>query len=254
MAATARLDLSDPAIAEAITKVRSDANEETFCVLGYEGKSKIVLKACAAGSAYGAMDAMEDDTVSYALLRITGTRDQESKTVKFVFICYVGPSVGGMMKGRVGGHKGDIKVMVGQSHVDLQTDEKSDLTEEEITTKLKKASGANYDLGSNAGGNYESKAGDIGRSAAAKYKELEKQTNIGPVVFEKHSKPKDYVTPVDLGGRPMVAPPTAAKANTVVRDEVAAAKTEKDAITEKEKADALAARTKDGGNQGGGGL
>ena len=44
----------------------------------------------------------------------------------------------------------------------------------------------------------------------------------------------------------MVAPPTAAKANTVVRDEAAAAKAEKDAITEKEKAAALAARTKDG--------
>jgi glycerol uptake facilitator-like aquaporin len=37
--------------------------------------------------------------VTYALLRITGTRDQESKTVKFVFICYVGPAVGGMVKG-----------------------------------------------------------------------------------------------------------------------------------------------------------
>jgi len=244
---TARLDLSDPELNEAIIKVRSDASPETFVTMGYEGKSKIVLKECGTGNAYAGIDDMEEEEVTYALLRITGTRDQESKTVKFVFICYVGPAVGGMVKGRVGGHKGDVKAMVGQSHVDIQTDDKSDVTEDAITAKLKKASGANYDLGSNAGGQYESKAGDIGKSAAAKYKALEKQSNIGPVVFDKGpAKPKDYVSPMDLGGRPMVAPPTAAKANTVVRDEKSAAKTEKDVVIERERAAALAARTKDG--------
>ena len=82
--------------------------------------------------------------------------------------------------------------------MDIQTDEKSELTEEAITTKLKKASGANYDLGSNAGGQYDSKAGDIGKSAAAKYRELEKLSNIGPVVFDKGpAKPKDYVSPME---------------------------------------------------------
>ena len=176
---TSRLDVSDPALADAIIKVRSDASPETFCTFGYEGKSKIVLKACGAGNAYSAVDDLADDAVSYSFLRITGTRDQESRTVKFVFLVYVGPSVGGMARGRVGGHKPYIKEMVGQSHVDIQTDDKSDLTEEAITTRLKKALGANYDLGSNAGGAYESKAGDIGKSAAAKYRELEKQSNIG---------------------------------------------------------------------------
>ena len=82
--------------------------------------------------------------VSYALLRITGTRDQESKTVKFVFITYLGPSVGGMARGRVGAHKPDVKALVGQSHVDYQTDDKDDLSEASLTDRLKKASGANY--------------------------------------------------------------------------------------------------------------
>ena len=127
---TARLDVSDPALADAVIKVRSDTSPETFCLFGYEGKSKIVLKECGTGSPYSAIDSMEDEVVSYALLRITGTRDQESKTVKFVWVVYVGPSVGGMARGRVGAHKGDIKAVVGQSHVDIQTDDKTDLTEE----------------------------------------------------------------------------------------------------------------------------
>ena len=122
---------------------------------------------------------------------MTGTRDQESKTVKFVFLMYVGPSVGGMARGRAGGHKPDVQELIGQSHVSQQTDDKDDITEAKITDMLKKASGANYDLGSNAGGKYESKAGDIGKSAAAKYKALEKESNIGPVVFDKYDKPKD---------------------------------------------------------------
>jgi hypothetical protein len=244
---TSRLDLSDKALADAILKVRSDASPETYCVFGYEGNSKIVLKDIGTGSCYECIDDMDEGSVSYALLRVTGTRDQESKTVKFVFICYVGPSVGGMQKGRVNGHKGDVKAMVGQSHVDIQADDKADLTEANITAKLKKASGANYDLGSNAGGAYESNAKSIGASAAAKYRELEKTSNIGPVVFDKGpAKPKDYVTPIDLGGRPTVAPPTQAKANTVIRDEKTAAQAEKDALVEKERLAALAARTKDG--------
>jgi hypothetical protein len=184
---TARLDVSDPALQEAILKVRSDAEPETFCIFGYEGKAKITLKECSSGNVYDALeDDLEDEEVSYAFLRVTGTRDQESKTVKFVFIVYVGPNVGGMQRGRVGAHKGDIKSLVGQSHVDFQTDEKEELSEASITEKLKKASGANYDLGSNASG-YESKAGDIGKSAAAKYKALEKESNIGPVVFNAKS-------------------------------------------------------------------
>ena len=69
-------------IKEAIRKVRSDADPETFLLLGYEGKAKIVLKACGTGNAYACVEDMDESEVSYALLRITGTRDQESKTVK----------------------------------------------------------------------------------------------------------------------------------------------------------------------------
>ena len=188
---TARLDLSDPALKEAIAKVRSDDHPATSCVFGYEGKAKIVCKSVGEGKCFDCLDDLEDSEVSYALLRVANTRDQESKTVKFVFICYVGPSVGGMQRGRVGGHKGDVKEMVGQSHVDIQTDDKDEISEQTITDKLKKASGANYDLGSNAGGTYQSKAGEIGKSAAAKYKELEKGSNIGPVIFDKYKKDKN---------------------------------------------------------------
>ena len=50
------------------------------------------------------------------------------------------------------------------------------------------------------------KAGAIGAKAAARYKELEKETTIAPVKYETFARPKE--TPIDLQGRPMVAPAT----------------------------------------------
>ena len=79
MGSTARLDLSDPAIKEALVAVRADSNPATYCVLGYEGKAKIVCKQVGEDSPYKAIDFMDDAEVSYALLRIAGTRDQEAR-------------------------------------------------------------------------------------------------------------------------------------------------------------------------------
>ena len=51
-----------------------------------------------------------------------------------------------------------------------------------------------------------SQAGAIGKKAAARYQELEKETTIAPVKYETFARPKE--TPIDLQGRPMVAPAT----------------------------------------------
>uniref|UniRef100_A0A7S4BJE2 ADF-H domain-containing protein n=1 Tax=Chrysotila carterae TaxID=13221 RepID=A0A7S4BJE2_CHRCT len=205
-------DVSAPELKEAIADVRSDATDTAWCLFGYEGKSKIVFERKGSGGVDEMVAALDDAKVSYCLLRVV-SGDQESKRVKFVFIAYVGPNVGGLARGRVGGHKGGVHELVGQSHVDIQTDDKDDLTEAVIKDKLAKAAGANYDLGSNASG-YETNAGNIKASAATNYKTLEKESNIGPVAYETFARPKE--TPVDLGGRPMVAAASAAKANTVM--------------------------------------
>merc|ERR1712178_598328 len=100
---------------------------------------------------------------------------------------------------------------IGQFHVDFQTEEADEFAVE-IPARITKASGANYDLGSNSSG-YETKAGSIKDSAASNYKSLEKEGNIGPVTYTTGALARE--TPVDLSGRPMVAPPTEAKKNVV---------------------------------------
>ena len=138
---TARLDISDPKLKEAVAAVRSDATADKYCIFGYEGKSKIVLKETGSGSMADMVDSLNDGEISYVLLRgeclkthptltqhpatrppllarraaarliaVEGGRDQESKAVKFSYVVYVGPSVGGMARGRVSSHKMDLKV------------------------------------------------------------------------------------------------------------------------------------------------
>jgi hypothetical protein len=101
---------------------------------------------------------------------------------------------------------------IGQFHVEIFADGLSDVNEAEVRTKIKKSGGADYDQGSNAGGSaYTTSAGDIKAQAKGTFLSKEKETNIGPVIFEKSALPQ--TTPIDLKGRPMVAPPTEAMRN-----------------------------------------
>ena len=61
-----------------------------------------------------------------------------------------------MAKGRSAGHKGDVSALIGQSHLQINADgDRDEFTQEEVADRIKKSSGANYDLGSNdGGGNY----------------------------------------------------------------------------------------------------
>ena len=132
--------------------------------------------------------------------------DQESKRPKFVVVQYNGPSLAGMAKSRAGSHKPEVDKIMGQHHVFFFADDPTDMTEDEVMTKIKKSSGANYDLGSNSKG-YESKAGEIKNQSKTMYLAKEKETNITkPVVFFEGALSK--TTPCDLSGRPTVAPPT----------------------------------------------
>jgi len=47
--------------------------------------------------------------------------------VKFVYITYTGPSVPGIAKGRAGAHRTDVEKLIGQSHLNFQTDDVDDL-------------------------------------------------------------------------------------------------------------------------------
>eukprot|EP00123_Amoebidium_parasiticum_P005353 comp16563_c0_seq1/m.14660 comp16563_c0_seq1/g.14660 ORF comp16563_c0_seq1/g.14660 comp16563_c0_seq1/m.14660 type:complete len:218 (-) comp16563_c0_seq1:426-1079(-) len=199
----------DPAVTEYVQDVRNDSTETNWAVFAVEGKS-VVAKAKGSTGREGLLEEFKNENVQYALLR-TISGDQESRRTKFVFITWIGPNVSALQKGKAATLKSTVVPVVGQFHIEVQTDDKKFLTEEEITKKLKAAGGADYDTGSNKGGAYKSESGSIKAKALQSYQEKEKESNIGPIKYVTSALPN--TTPVDLKGRPMVAPPSEAIKN-----------------------------------------
>ena len=54
------LALSDPDLGAAIARVRSDVAPDTYCLFGYEGRSKIVCKAVGAASVDKVVEQMDE--------------------------------------------------------------------------------------------------------------------------------------------------------------------------------------------------
>lgn len=187
----------DPAIAATVKDIRYDASATSWLSVVYEGKNKVVVGAKGDGDFDEFKASLKDDAATFGFVRMV-SGDQESKRVKFIFVVYLGPSMGMMSKSRVTIHKPVISEAIGQYHVDWFAEGLDDMDENEIRQKIKKSGGADYDLGSNSKG-YESKAGAIQQTAKSSYKEKEKDTNIGPVVFETSAIPN--TTACDLGGQ-----------------------------------------------------
>lgn len=82
--------------------------------------------------------------------------------------------------------------------MEVFADDPADFTLDGVMDKIKRSSGANYDLGSNSKG-YSSSVTNIKTSAAAAYKTAEKETTIGAVQYSKG--PLGGATPCDLSGR-----------------------------------------------------
>uniref|UniRef100_A0A7S1MGN3 ADF-H domain-containing protein n=1 Tax=Alexandrium catenella TaxID=2925 RepID=A0A7S1MGN3_ALECA len=91
------LDVSDPGIAEAWAKVRTDSDAETWMLLEYEGKSKLKVRASGAGGAEELLASITDDQILFGGLR--------TKAGKFICLMCMGEDAGAMARGRAAAHK-----------------------------------------------------------------------------------------------------------------------------------------------------
>mmetsp|Transcript_90485 Transcript_90485/g.202441 ORF Transcript_90485/g.202441 Transcript_90485/m.202441 type:complete len:164 (-) Transcript_90485:131-622(-) len=91
------LDLSDPSIAEAWSKVRADSDAETWMLLEYEGKSKLKVRASGSGGAEELLASIADDLILFGGLK--------TKAGKFICLMCMGEDAGAMARGRAAAHK-----------------------------------------------------------------------------------------------------------------------------------------------------
>eukprot|EP00475_Leptophrys_vorax_P045699 TRINITY_DN9579_c0_g1_i1.p1 TRINITY_DN9579_c0_g1~~TRINITY_DN9579_c0_g1_i1.p1 ORF type:complete len:224 (+),score=24.22 TRINITY_DN9579_c0_g1_i1:439-1110(+) len=201
---------------EAHQSVFSDEAPETWCWLGYEGNSLVPV-----GSGTGTVNDMiakcEDNNILYGFLRLNKTDDGgDSKRVKFVFITWVGESASPLKKGKVALHKKEAAGLFKGYHIEKQIYERDELAglEKEIDDMLKKAGGANYDLGNQRMGVQAGNSDSYKMASKKFFQQKEAEGEIKNIVYNKGPLTKG-LTACDLGGRQFVASHSDAKRNIV---------------------------------------
>jgi hypothetical protein len=129
-------------IKSAIADVRDDRTSTNWALLSYEGENtnNVVLLGKGEGGPNELIDQLQDNNVGYGLVRLVERRD-DSDTVKFVFVRWIGEGIHRMLRARLGTHSGAIKDIVSPYHVDVEATTKDEITEDIIWSHIRKASG-----------------------------------------------------------------------------------------------------------------
>jgi ssRNA-specific RNase YbeY (16S rRNA maturation enzyme) len=143
MASTDLVFANESEAQEAINDLRNNNTATNYVLFTYSDSQKNTLNLTAKGT--GGVEELkthlDNSKASYGLVRVTDKID-ESVTVKFVFIVWVGEKVPFLKKAQITTHKGSVTSLVGQYHNDVQASELGELTEDIIISKVTAASGS----------------------------------------------------------------------------------------------------------------
>ncbi|KAI0208924.1 hypothetical protein LSAT2_006397 [Lamellibrachia satsuma] len=129
---------------DALTEVRQDTSSVSWALAGFEDnnlKRPLTLVAKGTGDITDLQDSLLDDQVMYALYRTSDCID-DIKTVKFVYIYWIGEATRPLMKGKVSAYSGPIQQIFSPVHVSLSFSSKTDFKEDVIRDKVTSSSGS----------------------------------------------------------------------------------------------------------------
>jgi len=134
--------VNEAEIRSALARVRSDSDGTDWVLIGYEGNTNnVILVGHGECGLSELLPLLEPDKILYALYRTTDLIDN-SITVKFVLIIWVGENVPTVRKARIVTHKGEITSFIGQYHVDVTATNRDEVDEDIIRTNVQDASGS----------------------------------------------------------------------------------------------------------------
>jgi len=167
---------------DAIREVR-DANgsDTNWMAVTYDNPKTMKMKLLGKGT--GGADELagiiQPDMAVYALIRVVDRIDN-SDTVKFVTVLYLGEKINRMLRARISVHQNSVKEFIGQSHVDYDCSTPAELTNEIIVSKVTITSGSSSRViasdGRPIGLGGKDSAGVTGRVAASKKEEINTET------------------------------------------------------------------------------
>jgi len=127
---------------QAFSEVRSNDHPANWLLFTYSDTVKNSLDFV--GSGNGGVEELKthlnDSKTSYGLVRVTDKIDN-SVTVKFVLIVWVGEKVPFVKKAQVTTHKGSVTRLFGQYHNDVHANTLDEVTESIVMSKVSDASG-----------------------------------------------------------------------------------------------------------------
>eukprot|EP00761_Pharyngomonas_kirbyi_P012191 gb/GECH01012218.1/.p1 GENE.gb/GECH01012218.1/~~gb/GECH01012218.1/.p1 ORF type:complete len:344 (+),score=106.10 gb/GECH01012218.1/:1-1032(+) len=129
-------------VVDAIKDVRNDETETDWCLLQFTGKKSVEFVTKGSGGADEMKEHLKDDGVFYGLVRVTEQID-DSITVKFAYVNFVGNSVRPMMRGRANTHHGAIQDMIRSIqvyHVDFVISDRDEISQSIVMEKVGNAS------------------------------------------------------------------------------------------------------------------
>jgi len=129
----------DDAVGQALKQVRSGA--ATWVVATYDGdRPHVILKSSGSGDVSEMRQELADDAVCYAVVRKIEQIDA-TEAVKFVYIRWVGTNVATMQRAKLPVHAGAMSKYFAPAHVTLDAPDIAEITDENLMTAIKKASG-----------------------------------------------------------------------------------------------------------------
>ncbi|KAF4125525.1 Cofilin/tropomyosin-type actin-binding protein [Geosmithia morbida] len=141
--------LDAPEIAAAYDAVRSDKETTNWMLISYAAPTgnKLMLSQTGTGGLAELSSALDDSQVQYGYARVEYANDKESTRVKFVLIVWIGENTKVMRKARVSVESGDVKRVLPHHSIAITANDRNELDEKDVVTRLRKAGGADYNGG-----------------------------------------------------------------------------------------------------------
>jgi len=138
-------DREGMSMAEGCKKVKNDNDTTNWVLFRFDkNKKKICYDSCGSGGYGEFVNAVDDDLVQYGLLRYDldesgGGADNDGgfRPTKFVFIHWMGPDVGALVRGRASALAKKVAKELSPHHISVAAESFEDLDPDRIMGKLK---------------------------------------------------------------------------------------------------------------------
>jgi len=133
--------VDDTPFKAAMAKLRDDKSDTNWLLAKWEEKDKLVFVNSGTGGVAELLNHVEDNNVSFGLVRVVEMVDGKSRTIKFVFLKWQPTTIRSMLRGQINVKDAAIKSLFGSFTANYDVEAKSDISEQIIMDRIGAISG-----------------------------------------------------------------------------------------------------------------